>query len=237
MEAKNKVLNEVFDKCSDNYRQIHNENIGKISGTDSDYFSEYKIKEIKDRYPELDSKWLDLGCGDGLASVYVNKYFPQMEYCGIDISENSIKKALKREGLFNSNFILYDGEHIPFPDNTFSVVFMACVIHHIDPKKRDDILKECKRVLKDNGKLIVFEHNTYNPVTLKVVNDCIFDNDAILVNQHDFGKQLKSIGFRNLKRRYTLFFPRKKAFNWLIPLEKHLSWCMFGGQYYYVAEK
>lgn len=92
-------------------------------------------------------------------------------------------------------------------------------------------------VLKDGGKLIVFEHNTYNPVTRKIVNNCVFDSDAVLVNQRAFGKQLRRNGFLKTKKRYTIFFPRKKAFKWLLPLEKHLSWCMLGGQYYYVAEK
>lgn len=236
MNDKNKVLNEIFDKCSEDYREMHTENIGKFSGTDSEYFSEYKIKEIYDRYPETPGKWLDLGCGDGLAGIYVNKYYPNTGYYGIDISGNSINKA-KKLNLQNASFLLYDGESIPFEDNTFDVIYLACVMHHIIPSQRDGILNECKRVLKENGKLIIFEHNTYNPVTRKLVNDCIFDNDAILVNEKSLRKMLKKLGYKNIKRRYTIFFPRKKIFNWLIPLEKHLSWCMFGGQYYCVAEK
>ena len=236
MDEKNKALNEIFDRCSDNYRQIHTENIGKISGADSDYFSEYKIKEICDRFRETPSTWLDLGCGDGLCAKFIGQYFPQTKYFGIDISSNSIDKA-KSRGIQGAEFVLYDGSHIPFEDNTFDIVFMACVMHHIMPSQRDTILSEIKRVLKENGKLVIFEHNTYNPVTRKIVNDCIFDNDAILVNQKALRKKLSDLGFKNIKRRYTIFFPRKKGFGWLLPMEKHLSWCMFGGQYYCVAEK
>lgn len=236
MDEKNKALNEIFDRCSDNYRVIHTENIGKISGADSDYFSEYKIKELRDRLNETPAMWLDLGCGDGLSAQFIGKYFPQTKYYGIDISGNSVDKA-KSRGLSGAEFILYDGSHIPFEDNTFDIVFLACVMHHIIPTQRDNILNEIKRVLKKNGKLVIFEHNTYNPVTRKIVNDCIFDNDAILVNQKQLRQKLSSLGYRNIKRRYTIFFPRKKGFGWLLPLEKHLSWCMFGGQYYCVAEK
>ena len=35
-----------FDDFAADYRQIHNESI-KISGTDSDYFSEQKVEEVK----------------------------------------------------------------------------------------------------------------------------------------------------------------------------------------------
>lgn len=236
MDEKNKALNEIFDRCSENYREIHTENISRISGADSGYFTEYKIREIFDRFPDTPAKWLDLGCGDGLSAVYVQKYLPGTEYHGLDISANSIEKARSR-GLKGPLFHLYDGIKIPFEDNSFDVVFMACVMHHISPGQRDGILNEIKRVLKENGRLIIFEHNTYNPVTRKVVNDCIFDNDAILVNQKALRNKLSAIGYKNIKRRYTIFFPRKRGFGWLLPLEKHLSWCMFGGQYYIVAEK
>ncbi len=236
MEEKNKALNLIFDQFSDNYREIHNENIGKISGTDSAFFSEYKIKEIKERYPETPETWLDMGCGDGLSASFVSKYFPKTKYIGLDISSNSIEKA-KRRNLPGAYFSIYDGTNIPLESNSVDVVFMACVMHHIIPSQRDILLKDIKRILKSNGKLIIFEHNTYNPFTRKIVNNCVFDNDAILVNQKALGRKLEILGYKNLKRRYTIFFPRKKAFNWLLPLEKHLSWCMFGGQYYYVAEK
>ena len=236
MNKKNEALNQIFDRCSDNYREIHTENIGKISGADSYYFSEYKIKELRERYQESPDMWLDLGCGDGLSAQFIRTYFPDTKYYGLDISNNSIEKA-KSRGLTGAEFLVYDGSHIPFGDNTFDVVFMACVMHHIIPEQRNDILNEIKRILKDNGKLVIFEHNPYNPITRKIVNDCIFDNDAILVNQKSLKNSLKNIGYKNIKRRYTIFFPRKKVFGWLLPLEKHLSWCMFGGQYYYVAEK
>ena len=225
-----------FDQFAGDYRHIHTENISKVSGTDSEYFTEYKIREIKDREKVCPSMWLDLGCGDGLSAKFVNRYYPDTRYIGIDVSDVSIKEA-SASGFPSAEFLLYDGKRFPFPDNTFDVVFSACVFHHIMPEDRDGILDECYRVLKPGGKLIIFEHNTYNPVTRKIVKDCIFDNNAILLKDKDFRIQIKSHGFKNLIRRFTIFFPRKAPFKGLIKLERYLGWCMFGGQYYIDAEK
>ena len=48
MEDYIKQSEPEFDQFASDYRQIHTENINKVSGADSEYFSEYKIKEIKD---------------------------------------------------------------------------------------------------------------------------------------------------------------------------------------------
>ena len=236
MEDYIKQSEPEFDQFASDYRQIHTETINKVSGADSDYFSEYKIKEIKDRVDTAPSAWLDLGCGDGLTAKFVRQYFPDAEYKGIDVSDSSIQEARAR-GISSAEFSVYDGKNFPFPDNTFDVVFSACVFHHIPPEERDGILDECYRVLKPGGKFIVFEHNTYNPVTRKIVRDCIFDANAILLNEGRFKKQIRSHGFRSVLRRFTVFFPRKKPFMWLVRHEHLLRWCMFGGQYYIAAEK
>ena len=225
-----------FDQFASDYRSIHTENISRASGVDSEYFCEYKIKEIKYRYDTAPSMWMDLGCGDGLSAKFVRTYFPEAGYYGIDVSDESIRKA-KSRGIDSAEFTLYDGRTFPFEDNMFDVVFVACVFHHILPEDRDGILDECLRVLKPGGRLIVFEHNTYNPVTREIVKDCVFDANAILLNEGKFRKQIASRGFRNIKRRFTVFFPKKKPFTALAGLERHLGWCMLGGQYYIVAEK
>lgn len=38
-----------FDEYAEDYRTIHTKNIQKVSGQDSDYFREYKIRELFDQ--------------------------------------------------------------------------------------------------------------------------------------------------------------------------------------------
>ena len=110
------------------------------------------------------------------------------------------------------------------------------MIHHIDVSQREHILKECRRVLKVGGHIIIFEHNPYNPLTLKMVKECPFDEGVVLIKSCDLRKMLIRAGFdTKIKISYTIFMPRKRLFNKMIWLEKYLKWCKIGGQYYCIA--
>lgn len=138
-------MKKEFDKFANNYREIHTENVQKVSGADSDYFTEYKIAEIS-RFINDGKVWLDFGCGDGNSARFILKYFPHSQYYGVDVSGESIEVAKKRN-IFGAHFECYDGNKLPFEENTFDIVFIACVLHHIPIDLRDKLLKECFRVL------------------------------------------------------------------------------------------
>jgi ubiquinone/menaquinone biosynthesis C-methylase UbiE len=221
-----------FDPFATRYREEHTKNVQKVSGVDSDYFSEYKIKEIRGFEEHTRKlKILDLGCGDGNSAKYFLQHFMPEEYCGIDISSECIELACQRS-LENSSFQTFDGEIIPFEDETFDLVFIANVLHHVDFSCHQQLLGECLRVLKKEGRIYIFEHNPLNPVTRKIVKDCIFDADAKLVPSRYLRKLVHQVGFSKSSKRCTIFFPRKSFFLRLLPLEKHLYWCPLGGQYY-----
>lgn len=84
-------------------------------------------------------------------------------------------------------------------------------------------------IIKADGELIVFEHNTLNPVTRKMVKDCPFDEDAILLPSGETKQRLKNAGFSDLKIRYTIFLPRKAFFKKLLWIEKWLWFIPAGG--------
>lgn len=240
-EGVNMVNNDKndFDNYADNYREIHTQNIQKLSGKDSDYFSEYKIKEISDVLNNnAKLKILDVGCGDGNTARYFKKYFTNSEYIGIDISKSSIDIAKnKYKSEEKISFEQYNGKNIPYTENTFDIIFIACVLHHVVKKEHEDLLKECKRVLKKNGRIIIFEHNPYNPLTIKTVNTCPFDEDAVLMNSKYLNKLLKDVGFVDVNVRYTIFVPRVKILEKLVFIEKYLYWLPIGGQYYLIGKK
>ncbi len=221
-----------FDRYAARYREDHTDNVQKVSGADSDFFSEYKIVEIARCEKALaGSTVLDLGCGDGNSAGYFMKHLRPEYYYGIDISSESIGIANGREQQ-GCSFQCYDGETIPFSDGTFDIVFMANVLHHVDFSFHRHIIVECLRVLKKGGRLYVFEHNPINPVTRKIVRDCVFDADAKLLPSRYLIKTILEAGFEKAEKKYTIFFPRKRFFKALIPLEKHLTHCPLGGQYF-----
>ncbi len=101
---------------------------------------------------------LDLGCGEG---VWLRKFLeftsPENVY-GSDIDQESIDTAIiNTPELKNSNLVVSVGEALPFKDNYFDTVFQNEVLEHVKDDKK--VISECLRVLKPEGKLIVFTPN------------------------------------------------------------------------------
>ena len=224
-----------FDEFANDYRSIHSENI-KFSGADSFYFAEMKVKNLKAFEENQFLNVLDVGCGDGTTEFFMQQYFSQWHIEGIDISAESIQMADGKK-LPNAIFSVYNGLRIPFTDKKFDIVFMAGVLHHIDFGLHSALVKEIYRVLKKEGRLYLFEHNPLNPVTKHLVNTCIFDKNARLLQNSYTTPLLRKENFKINTKNFIIFFPRKGILSKLIFLEKYLIWLPLGGQYFIKAVK
>ncbi len=227
-----------FDKFADEYRSVHTANIA-ISGEQPDYFADYKIKDLAAEYFAHGSRTdapavLDFGAGIGTSVPFVQKYLPHAQLTCLDVSAKSLEIGRIRFPE-QATFMLFDGSHIPFLDASFDIAFAACVFHHIDHAKHVALLTEIRRVLTPNGIAMIFEHNPYNPVTVRVVNTCPFDENAHLIRARAMRKRITEAGFNNVQIRYRIFFPRiLRIFR---PLERWMTWLPLGGQYYALAQK
>lgn len=99
---------------------------------------------------KLFTKALDIGCGTGISSKALSSIAKTV--IGIDPSANMLKQADKT----NKNITYQVGmaESLPFDDNTFDLITFSVSFHWvIDPQKA---LEEAARVLKDNGKLVIY---------------------------------------------------------------------------------
>jgi len=106
---------------------------------------------ILEKYINQGERILDLGCGNGRFSEVVGS---NADYYGVDVSERLIEIA--KEKYPNGKFFVSEPFALPFENNFFDKVFCLAVLHHIPSKKfRKDFLKETKRILKPDGKLIL----------------------------------------------------------------------------------
>ncbi len=225
-----------FDQFARDYDDVHAETLD-ISGADRNYFSEYKIAEVashEDRNSTMSV--LDFGCGDGNSVRYMRKYFPNVELFGTDVSELSIEEA-EAKGISGSIFRPYDGERLPFDDSCMDIVFASMVFHHIGFDLHKKILQEIVRVLKPGGRFYIFEHNPLNPMTRKIVRECEFDHDAILLPYRYTGRILGDAKLNKRLLVFTLFLPRHWVFRWLLWSERLIQWLPLGAQYYIRAVK
>ena len=224
-----------FDQFADDYRLIHTKNI-QLAGVDSFYFAEMKVRLLQVVEKNTELKVLDIGCGDGATEFFMQQYFPNWKIKGIDVSEKSIKVAEERN-LKNAEFSLYDGTTILFPYQSFDIIFIAGVLHHVDFSLHQTMVKEIYRVLKDKGRLYLYEHNPLNPITRYLVKTCIFDADAKLLKNQYATKLLQQNNLKIISKQFIIFFPRKGFFKHFIFLEKYLQWLPLGGQYFISASK
>ena len=97
-------------------------------------------------------------------------------------------------------------------------------------------MKRLESLLTKGGRLFVFEHNPFNPMTRRMVATCPFDEDAELITYRNMKRLVgESGGLQILAAGYCLFFPQ--SLSGLRPLEKFLRWLPAGGQYFAVGGK
>ena len=222
-----------FDQFADEYDRQHRANVA-VTGEGPEYFSCYKIHELRRLIAAPVASMLDFGSGTGNSTPWFHKYFAGTALTGVDVSQRSLDIAQARfPGL--SLGVRMTGNAIPLPDNSFDAAFSACVFHHIDHAEHVRWLGELHRTVKPGGTLCIFEHNPLNPLTVRAVNTCPFDVNARLLTARTLAARYRAAGWKSPKVRYHIFFPRFLAF--LRPLEPWLAWLPLGGQYSVTAVK
>jgi ubiquinone/menaquinone biosynthesis C-methylase UbiE len=227
-----------FDKFAEEYNSLHRQNITS-SGESPEYFAEYKIKDLKRIIRTASSSletgyYLDFGAGVGSSIPFFRKHFPRAKLSCADVSENSLKIAASNYGNA-AEFVTFDGNFLPFTDNTFDAAYASCVFHHIPVTEHIHLLQELRRVLKPKGVIMIYEHNPFNPLTVRAVSSCPFDENAILISAKTMKASLESAGFIFPSANYRVFIPKFLCkIRWI---ENWLKWLPLGAQYYVIASK
>jgi SAM-dependent methyltransferase len=225
-----------FDQVADEYYALHARNI-RSSGEAPEFFAEYKVKDVAAVMADAAQKplqILDFGAGVGNSLPYWRRYFPKSVIVGADVSSRSLMLAMRRfPGV--AALIVFDGDRLPFGDRSFDAAFAANVFHHIHPNEHYKHLCDVFRVLRPGGRFFLFEHNPFNPLTVRAVETCEFDRDAELVPPRLARSRLQTAGFDDIEIRYRIFFPH--FLRGLRPFEKWLTALPLGAQYCAIATR
>ena len=141
-------------------KKVKDEQIGESYTEVSPYYEDYFLKEMH-RYnhhlldkvikaaPKHVERVLDLACGTGYNSAYLQQTYRKAEFNLVDISEGMLAQA-KQKVLYRTNYIqesmlnfLHEQE-----DESFDVVICCWAIKYENPEQ---IIKEVYRVLKPEG--------------------------------------------------------------------------------------
>lgn len=127
-----------------------NEKIYSNSLTAAYYeFSKDRLNKTLAFVGDVKGKMLDVGCGNGEFTELFK--MPGREIFGIDIVKKNVESA-KAKGI-NAQVCNLSSEKLPFKDKEFDIVLCSEVIEHI--YDTEEFARELRRVLKDDGKLII----------------------------------------------------------------------------------
>ena len=91
---------------------------------------------------------LDLGCGAGDSVDLFRRLDPGTEWIGLDVQDSAEVRTRTRT---DAEFHVFDGEHIPFEDCRFDLVYTTQVLEHVH--RPGALLAEAARVLRPGGRL------------------------------------------------------------------------------------
>jgi SAM-dependent methyltransferase len=214
-----------FDEHVNSYSGELEKALGGLGG-ESSYFARRKVKVLAESLVgQLPSVICDYGSGIGALIPHLHEYFPNAQIIATDISQLSLEHLQKK----------YPYVQIVSPDMLVSqscdLVVMSCVIHHIPADSRMDVLRRINFALRHGGSLCIFEHNPINPITRRIVSNCIFDEGVELITKKSLRTLMKRVGgFSRVNSGYFLFFP--PALKNLVFVEALVSWLPLGGQHF-----
>ncbi|MEM0481826.1 MAG: class I SAM-dependent methyltransferase [Nitrososphaerota archaeon] len=150
-------------------------------------FRRYKA-ELVEAFTRHASRVLEVGCGLRLYEGYCRS----LEYVGVDVDASV------------SPNILADAVRLPFRDSCFEGIIMLDSLEHV--ADAEAALRECARVLKDGGRLLITTPNTRG--------FGLYDSFADRTHIHHFNWS----SIEGMLRRNGLRVERR------IPLHLHIFW-------------
>ena len=116
---------------------------------------------------------LDIAAGTGDIAKLISKQFPSSEIYVSDINNEMLSLGRERsidEGFSNNtHFCQLSGEAIPFNDAAFDVITIGFGLRNFTDKSAG--LKEMRRCLKKNGRLLILEFSKPNNLLFSKVYD------------------------------------------------------------------
>ena len=156
------VDNELYNRLSDtwwNENEVFSTLRLWLNPVRFGYFREILLEKLK--IDPSGKETLDIGCGGGLLA----EEFARLgcKVTGIDPSEPSlaVAKAHAQQSDLDIHYLVGVGEHLPFADASFAIVYCCDVLEHVNDLEQ--VITETARVLKPSG---IFLYDTINRTLL-----------------------------------------------------------------------
>jgi len=119
----------------------------------NDRMADIRVREVIKILKKKEGNVLDIGFGlCPIERKLLRNKTDKLHFFGIDISDFAVKQARER---FSGTFLKASILKIPFSLNTFDIIIALEVLEHIPPRNTFKAFGEIRRVLKDNGLLVI----------------------------------------------------------------------------------
>lgn len=183
-----------FYETSETYKHL-------LDAHDENYLHHYV--ELVIRYSPPNSKLLELGCGNGIASRLINQ--AGFDIVGTDISHLFLEEARNWENS-KLRYQVCDVLELPYEDDSFDVICSNELIEHLPDA--ETALKEMIRVVRKDGKVVLSGPNLCSPIT------SLFDWIRLLCGKpgRPVWGETKQQAWQQFKRNLRLYL-RKRFFS------------------------
>lgn len=221
-----------FDELASDYDELLHDPLRDQFASGSRFFIQQKCRIVAERLARLGGgrklRILDAGCGQGTAFQFLGSAH---RVFGCDVSQAMLQQAVAQGPV-----TVQEPLSLPFADDTFDAAFAFCVYHHIPAADQAHHLKELRRVVREGGEVMVFEHNPYNPVTARIFRRAPIDQGCEMIPPPSLRGLFRDAGFREITHRYLLFVP-EGLYSSVGFVERALVRLPLGGQYFVSGRK
>jgi len=156
---ESKILEQYFDEIAPNYQFMN----GLLSLHLDKYWRLALLKECPCKPNDF---LLDIACGTGDILTLLKKSNPQILPFGLDLSHGMLAKAKTIDP--DLSLLRGNGIQTPFRDSSFHGITIAFGFRNMPD--HDSFLKECFRILKPGGRLLILELTQPENFLLRALN-------------------------------------------------------------------
>lgn len=172
------------------------------------------------------TKVLEIGCGNGSNSIYLARNNPSVSFEGVDLSKKSIQQKIPN---YHQRFGDYHDLE-KYKDDSYDLIFVIEALCHSN--RKDIVLKEIKKKLRDGGVFIIFDGYVSKPINqltdkemiakkltektmavdnfehIEDFNKTIQESGLKLINKNDYSQNIMPT-LKRFERLALIFFSHK----------------------------
>ena len=137
-----------------------------------------------------------LDCGSGVGTNS-GLFYPD-DYVGVEVDTTRVlesKYTFPNHRFQEISYISSYDDRLPFPDESFDIVFISLCLHHIDSYTCKILFQEFRRLLKGGGMIIGIEPIITSNILSNIFMNLIDAGDFI-ISRNDYTKMYSSESFR-----------------------------------------